>query len=184
MDHDAGDGVSRFRIGDAARDGAGRCNERGEALVERRLDTLVSRGIGAVVKLIWVGGEVKQLGLAGLCVADVLKLRGPDTPGAAHEVVSAATKVAGSGFGPAAEQQDLGAWLRELVEALPTSLREVVDLWLDGFSHSEIAEITDRTPGHVRVLVHRALTRLREHPRTRELLAEDSSPKKLSQPTN
>lgn len=71
------------------------------------------------------------------------------------------------------EQQDLSKWLRELVEALPTSLREVVDLWLDGFTHAEIAEITDRTPGHVRVLVHRALTRLREHPRTRELLEQD-----------
>ncbi|MDA1051771.1 MAG: sigma-70 family RNA polymerase sigma factor [Planctomycetota bacterium] len=84
----------------------------------------------------------------------------------------------------AAEQRDLGEWLRELVEALPASLREVVDLWLDGFAHAEIAEITDRTPGHVRVLVHRALTKLREHPRTRELLAEDSSREKLSQPSN
>lgn len=84
----------------------------------------------------------------------------------------------------AAERQDLGQWLRELVNALPASLREVVDLWLDGFSHHEIAEITDRTPGHVRVLVHRALTRLREHPRTRKLQAEDVSPEKLSQPAN
>lgn len=80
-----------------------------------------------------------------------------------------------------AERQDLGEWLRELVEALPTSLREVLDLWLDGFSHPEIAEITNRTPGHVRVLVHRALTRLREHPRTRDLLAEQHSPEQVSQ---
>ncbi|MCA9118646.1 MAG: sigma-70 family RNA polymerase sigma factor [Planctomycetaceae bacterium] len=79
------------------------------------------------------------------------------------------------------EQQDLGEWLRELVEALPTSLREVLNLWLDGFSHIEISEITDRTPGHVRVLVHRALTRLREHPRTRDLLAEEHSPEQVSQ---
>jgi DNA-directed RNA polymerase specialized sigma24 family protein len=83
-----------------------------------------------------------------------------------------------------AEQQDLGEWLHELMAALPTSLREVLDLWMDGFSHPEIAEITDRTPGHVRVLVHRALTQLREHPRTRQMLAEEHSTKQLSQPSN
>lgn len=83
-----------------------------------------------------------------------------------------------------AEQQDLGEWLRELVEALPTSLREVVGLWLDGFSHPEIAKITDRTPGHVRVLIHRALTKLRTHPHTRDLLAEMIPTKTQSQPSN
>lgn len=100
-----------------------------------------------------------------------------DTPNA-HTIVGREPDPAAT-----AEWQDLSEWLRELVEALPASLREVTNLWLDGFSHPEIAEITDRTPGHVRVLIHRALKNLREHPRTRDLLAEDSSLEKLSQPS-
>lgn len=83
----------------------------------------------------------------------------------------------------AAEREDLGSWLRELVEALPTKLREVIDLWLDGFSYTEGAEITNRTPSHVRVVVHRAMTKLREHPRTRELLRDESSTEQCSQPS-
>ena len=79
-----------------------------------------------------------------------------------------------------AEGQDLKFWLRGMVDALPAKLREVVDLWLDGFSHREIAEITDRTDGHVRVMIHRAMTKLREHPQTRELLGESAKRKTLS----
>jgi RNA polymerase sigma-70 factor (ECF subfamily) len=98
---------------------------------------------------------------------------------------SQSREIAGRELDPAlaAEREDLGTWLRELVEALPTKLREVIDLWLDGFSYSQIGEITNRTPGHVRVVVHRAMTRLREHPRTRELLRDESSTKQVSQPS-
>lgn len=94
-------------------------------------------------------------------------------------------EIAGRELDPAlaAEREDLGTWLRELVEALPTKLREVIGLWLDGFSYTEIAEITNRTPGHVRVVVHRAMTKLREHPRIRGLLRDESSTKQLSQPS-
>ena len=83
----------------------------------------------------------------------------------------------------AAESQDLKSWLRNLVDALPAKLREVVDLWLDGFSYREIAEITDRTDGHIRVMVHRALTKLREHPQIRGLLGEQPSPRIFSKST-
>lgn len=94
-------------------------------------------------------------------------------------------EIAGRELDPAlaVEREDLGTWLRELVEALPTKLREVIDLWLDGFSYADIAEITSRTPGHVRVVVHRAMTKLREHPRTRELLRDESSAEQLSHPS-
>ena len=94
-------------------------------------------------------------------------------------------EIAGREVDPAltVEREDLGTWLRELVEALPTKLREVIDLWLDGFSYAEIAEITNRTPGHVRVVVHRAMTKLREHPRTRELLRGKASTAEVSQPS-
>jgi RNA polymerase sigma-70 factor (ECF subfamily) len=80
----------------------------------------------------------------------------------------------------AAESQDLTSWLRELVDALPAKLREVLDLWLDGFSYREIAEITDRTNGHIRVMIHRAVTKLREHPQIQELLGDQPESKTLS----
>ena len=42
--------------------------------------------------------------------------------------------------------------------------REAVDLWTEGFSYREIAEITGNRQGQLRVLVHRALKRLRGDP--------------------
>jgi len=78
----------------------------------------------------------------------------------------------------AIERQDLAGWLRLLMDSLPAHLREVLDLWLDGLSYDEMADITQQTNGHIRVLVHRALTRLREHPRTRKLLDNEAPPKK------
>jgi len=69
-----------------------------------------------------------------------------------------------------AEQTELHALLRLLVEALPASQREALDLWADGFGYRQIAEITGRQEGHVRVLVHRGLKALREHPQVRELM--------------
>lgn len=70
----------------------------------------------------------------------------------------------------AAEQQDLGRCVYRLLDELATSQREVIELWLNNFSYQEISQITGRTEGHVRVIAHRGLTRLREHPRTRHLL--------------
>jgi RNA polymerase sigma-70 factor (ECF subfamily) len=83
-----------------------------------------------------------------------------------------------SGFGvsrepdPAAtvETRDLYACLNQLVATLPMAQREAVDLWTEGFSYRQIAEVTQQKEGNVRLLVHRALKRLREHPATRRLL--------------
>jgi RNA polymerase sigma factor (sigma-70 family) len=84
----------------------------------------------------------------------------------------------------AAEQTELHALLRILIEALPASQREALDLWADGFGYRQIAEIIDRQEGHVRVLVHRGLKALREHPQVRVLMhdeCETTMPKPINQ---
>ena len=72
-----------------------------------------------------------------------------------------------------AEQTELHALLRSLIEELPASQREALDLWADGFNYRQIAAIIDREEGHVRVLVHRGLKALREHPRVRAVMEDD-----------
>jgi RNA polymerase sigma-70 factor (ECF subfamily) len=73
----------------------------------------------------------------------------------------------------ATESRELAACLRELVADLPAAQREAIDLWCEGFAYREIGEITGNKEGHVRVLVHRGLTRVREHPQVRAWLVED-----------
>jgi RNA polymerase sigma-70 factor, ECF subfamily len=68
-----------------------------------------------------------------------------------------------------AERHDLHARLRELVAELPPAQREAIDLWTEGFSYREIAEITGNRQGQLRVLVHRALKRLRGDPAVKRL---------------
>jgi RNA polymerase sigma-70 factor (ECF subfamily) len=70
----------------------------------------------------------------------------------------------------AAEARDLATRLRLLLKHLPAAQRETIDLWCEGFSYREIAEISGRTEGHVRVLAHRGLAALRRHPLVRDLL--------------
>jgi RNA polymerase sigma factor (sigma-70 family) len=71
-----------------------------------------------------------------------------------------------------AEEKELAEMLRRMVEHLPPAQREALDLWVEGFSYREIAEIVSKQEGHVRVLVHRGLTNLREHPRVRKWVVE------------
>jgi RNA polymerase sigma factor (sigma-70 family) len=61
-----------------------------------------------------------------------------------------------------AEQHDLYGQLNRLVAQLPEGQREAVDLWCEGFSYRQIAEIAGQSEGNVRVLVHRAIKRLRQ----------------------
>jgi len=72
-----------------------------------------------------------------------------------------------------AEHAEVGRRLLALVRELPAPQRETLDLWCEGFTSREIAEITARTEGHVRVLVHRGLAALRSHPFAQRLLAAD-----------
>ncbi len=76
------------------------------------------------------------------------------------------------------EDGDVHEGLRRLISQLPASQAEVIDLWLNGFSYREIGEITRRSEGAARVLLHRALTALREHPWTQNLL----NPNRASRP--
>jgi RNA polymerase sigma-70 factor (ECF subfamily) len=74
-----------------------------------------------------------------------------------------------------AETRDLAARLRRLLHDLPVAQRETIDLWCEGFSYREIAEISGRTEGNVRVLAHRGLAALRGHPLVRDLLPASSA---------
>jgi len=72
-----------------------------------------------------------------------------------------------------AERADLTALIRELLQDLPAPQREAIDLWCEGLTYRQIAEVTGRQEGHVRVLTHRGLTALRSHPLVRDLLSPD-----------
>jgi RNA polymerase sigma-70 factor (ECF subfamily) len=71
-----------------------------------------------------------------------------------------------------ADARELSACLRLFVERLPPAQREAIDLWCEGFAYKEIGEITGHKEGHVRVLVHRGLSRVREQPQVRAWLEE------------
>jgi len=99
-----------------------------------------------------------------------------DAAGGATQRPSAAAAVPdGRAADPAmaAERADLAGRLRELLADLPAPQRETIDLWCEGMTYRQIAEITGRQEGHVRVLAHRGLSALRGHPLVRELLADD-----------
>ncbi len=63
-----------------------------------------------------------------------------------------------------AERGELSDVLRSLVARLPLLYREPLQLWSQGWTYREIAQVVERTEGNVRVLVHRAVKTLREHP--------------------
>jgi RNA polymerase sigma-70 factor (ECF subfamily) len=96
-----------------------------------------------------------------------------ESEGAGGVVGTAHPVTRGPGPVEVSESRELAACLRELVAELPPSQREALDLWCEGFCYREIAEITSRQEGHVRVLVHRGLTSLRQHPRVRGWLEDD-----------
>ena len=74
-----------------------------------------------------------------------------------------------------AERQDLYERLTQLMSVLPAGQREVLTLWAEGFGYREIAEIAGTSEGNVRVMMHRAIKRLRQHPLA-QCLAEGWEP--------
>lgn len=80
-----------------------------------------------------------------------------------------------------AERHDLADLVAQLLTHLPVAQRETLDLWCAGLSHRQIAEVTGRSEGNVRVLTHRGLSTLRTHPHIQRLLAEttDHQPVRL-----
>ena len=73
-----------------------------------------------------------------------------------------------------AERQEVYQRLIGLIDRLPPAQREVIALWSEGFTYREIATMLQRTEGNVRVLIHRAIKRLREHPTCRQLIESES----------
>ena len=78
-----------------------------------------------------------------------------------------------------AEKRELYRRLGRLIDGLPPNQREAIGLWAEGFTYREIAGIVDRKEGNVRVLVHRALKSLREHPLARELFGRPAQANRL-----
>lgn len=68
------------------------------------------------------------------------------------------------------ERQELYARLNALIVGLPPGQREAIDLWTEGFTYRQIAGITGRSEGNIRVLVHRALRALRRNPIAQRLV--------------
>ena len=71
-------------------------------------------------------------------------------------------------------RQELANLVQQHLLTLPDSQREAVDLWSHGFRYGEIAEIMDRQEASIRVLVHRALSKLRQTPIIRHWLDAES----------
>ena len=54
--------------------------------------------------------------------------------------------------------------IQNTISLLPAAQREAIDLWSHGFSYAEIANITSKKTGAIRVSVHRAIARIKSHP--------------------
>lgn len=62
--------------------------------------------------------------------------------------------------------------LLTLIDQLPATQREVVELWSQGLNSTEIGEITGKQSSAVRVALHRAIKHLKEHESVRRWLGE------------
>jgi len=76
------------------------------------------------------------------------------------------------------ESQDTGDVLHSAVATLSEKQQDAVNLWAEGFSYREISQITGDREGYVRVLVHRGIIALREHPGLRRLMDEEGGKRK------
>ncbi len=70
------------------------------------------------------------------------------------------------------EQGELVSLVGKLIDQLPRGEREVAELWSQSFSNQEIAEVTGRSEGAVRVALHRGLKQIRQHPSVQRLMDE------------
>ena len=60
-----------------------------------------------------------------------------------------------------ASEAELHDLVMQHLAQLPEAQREAIELWADGLTSAEIAEILDRPESSVRVLIHRGLKALR-----------------------
>lgn len=71
-----------------------------------------------------------------------------------------------------AESSDLLDYIQVLIDRLPQSQQEIVELWSQGLKHDEIAQVVEKKPGAVRGALHRAIKSLKEDERVRQWLRE------------
>ena len=62
--------------------------------------------------------------------------------------------------------------LLALIDQLPASQREIVELWSQGLCSTEMSEITGKQSGAIRIALHRAIKHLKEHESVRRWLGE------------
>ena len=72
------------------------------------------------------------------------------------------------------ETTEMFLMVQRLVDQLPASEREVIELWTQGFSNREIASIAGKSDGAVRVSLHRAIGKLKQRPQIQLWLGNDS----------
>ena len=78
-----------------------------------------------------------------------------------------------------AEKRDFVVLLQKLVGQLPDNQREVIDLWSHGLQYSEIASVIEKNESTVRVQVHRAIQKLKQHPAISRWLDSANLAKKI-----
>ncbi len=80
------------------------------------------------------------------------------------------------------EDAEIKGKLQQLIDRLPRSEREIVELWSQGFSNAEMAEIAGVSDGAVRVRLHRAITQLKQNASVRHWLSDNSLGRSISSP--
>ena len=83
-----------------------------------------------------------------------------------------------------AESQDFVSLLQKLIKQLPEKHREVIDLWSHGLQYSEIASVIEKNESTVRVQVHRAIQKLKQHPAISRWLEAGSPALPATSPAN
>src|SRR5262245_43390145 len=141
------------------------CDQSPDKIGDRLAQWLYTVCRNRSLDVLRASGREKANGHVGWAVPTSSKESGGQSPPYGREIDPA----------DSAEEAELHALLRMLVAALPGSQREAIDLWSDGFSYQQIAEITSQKEGTIRVLVHRGLKALREHPQVRALREEEDS---------
>ncbi len=100
-------------------------------------------------------------------IIDILRSKGRQTESWPEEF-----QITDTTPGPAekAEQSEFYRRLSELIGQLSGMEREVIELWSQGFPHSEIASILEKSNESVRVGLFRGMKKLRQHPEVTEWL--------------
>lgn len=80
--------------------------------------------------------------------------------------------------GPAekVEQDDFYHRISQLIGQLTGLEREIIELWSQGLSHGEVADILDKSNGAVRMGLFRGIKKLKQHPEVAEWLERATGP--------